>query len=179
VQPDKEELGKIEQFVDEVLWGGLQYKDGDKKFGVRKSLFYYQPDQMPADYYRKDFDWKTWTSWSKEHAETVGRSYNYPHVVAAYWVLYRLARNNQGLVKNHPWDWYLTNAYETSLAMVKFAPEYAVFGQMEGDIFLEVLADLRREALQAQADELEGKMKARADAGKSVFPAAVKCQGFD
>ena len=171
VQPGKEELGKIEQFVDEVLWGGLQYKDGDKKFGVRKSLFYYQPDQMPADYYRKDFDWKTWTSWSKEHAETVGRSYNYPHVVAAYWVLYRLARNNQGLVKNHPWDWYLTNAYETSLAMVKFAPEYAVFGQMEGDIFLEVLADLRREGLQAQADELEGKMKARADRWKvEAFP---------
>jgi len=171
VRPDKEELGKIEQFVDGVLWGGLQYKDGDKKFGVRKSLFYYQPDQMPADYYRKDFDWKTWTSWSKEHAETVGRSYNYPHVVAAYWVMYRLARNNDGLVTNHPWEWYLTNAYETSVAMVKLAPEYAVFGQMEGDIFLEVLADLKREGLKVQADDLEAKMKARADRWKvEAFP---------
>ena len=171
VRPDKEELEKVQQFVDGVLWGGLQYKDGDKKFGVRKSLFYYQPDQMPADYYRTDFDWKSWTSWNKEHAETVGRSYNYPHVVAAYWVLYRLARNNDGLVTNHSWDWYLTNAYETSVAMVKLAPEYAVFGQMEGDIFLNVLADLKREGMKAQADDLEATMKKRADRWKvEAFP---------
>ena len=171
VRPNKEELEKVQQFIDGVLWGGLQYKEGEKKFGVRKSLFYYQPDKMPPDYYRKDFDWKSWTSWNQEHAETVGRSYNYPHVVAANWVLYRLARNNEGLVTNHPWDWYLTNAYETSVAMVKLAPEYAVFGQMEGDIFLEVLADLKREGWKAQADDLEAKMKARADRWKiEAFP---------
>jgi len=40
VQPDKEELEKLQQFVDGVLWGGLQYKDGPHAYGVRKSLFY-------------------------------------------------------------------------------------------------------------------------------------------
>lgn len=168
VQPDKEELLKIQQFVDGVLWGGLQCKEGEKKFGVRKSLFYYQPDQLPAGFYRKDFDWSSWTSWNKEHAERVDRSFNYPHVVAANWVLYRLARNFEGLVTNHSWDWYLTNAYETSVAMVKLAPDYAVFGQMEGDIFLEVLADLRREGMKAQADDLEAKMRGRANRWKEV-----------
>ena len=162
-QPNKEELAKFQQFVDGVLWGGLQYKDGPKKFGVRKSLFYYQPDQMPAGFYRKDFDWTSWTSWNKQHAERVDRSFNYLHVVAADWVLYRLARNYQGLVSNHPWDWYLTNAYETSIAMVKLAPEYAVFGQMDGDIFLQVLADLRREGMKTQADDLEATMRVRAN----------------
>jgi hypothetical protein len=161
--PNKEELGKFQEFVDGVLWGGLQYKDGPQKFGVRKSLFYYQPDQMPADYYRKDLDWTSWTSWNKAHAERVDRSFDYPHVAAAYWVLYRLARNYDGLVGNHPWDWYLTNAYETSIAMVKFAPEYAVFGQMEGDIFLQLVTDLRREGMNAQADDLETKMRVRAN----------------
>ena len=165
-QPNKEELIKFQQFVDGVLWGGLQYKDGPKKFGVRKSLFYYQPDQMPADFYRKDFDWSTWTSWNKAHAERVDRSFNYLHVVAADWVLYRLARNYEGLVTNHPWDWYLTNAYETSIAMVKQAPEYAVFGQMDGDIFLQVMADLRREGMKTQADDLEAKMRVRANRWK-------------
>jgi Family of unknown function (DUF5695) len=164
--PDKDELAKVQQFEDGVLWGGLQYSDGPKKFGVRKSLFYYQPDQMPAGFYRKDFDWTTWTSWNKEHAERVDRSFDYPHVVAADWVLYRLARNYEGLVTDHPWNWYLTNAYETSVAMVKFAPEYAVFGQMEGDIFLQVLADLRREGMNTQADDLEAKMRVRADRWK-------------
>jgi len=165
-EPNKEELDTFQQFVDGVLWGGLQYKDGPKKFGVRKSLFYYQPDQMPPGFYRKDFDWSTWTSWNKAQAERVDRSFDYPHVVAADWVLYRMARNYDGLVANHPWDWYLTNAYETSVAMVKFAPDYAIFGQMEGDIFLQVLADLRREGMSAQADDLEARMRVRANRWK-------------
>ncbi len=164
--PNKDELDKFQQFVDGVLWGGLQYKDGPKKFGVRKSLFYYQPDQMPPNFYRKDFDWSSWTSWNKAHAERVDRSFDYLHVVAADWVLYRLTRNYEGLVTNHPWDWYLTNAYETSVAMVKLAPEYAIFGQMEGDIFLQVLADLRLEGWNAQADDLEAKMRVRANRWK-------------
>ena len=146
-QPKREELAKYEQFIDNVLWGGLQYNEGDKKFGVRKSLFYYQPDQFPAGFYRKDFDWTSWTSWNKAHAERVDRSFNYLHIVAAYWVLYHLARNYNRLVDDHPWNWYLTNAYETSVAMVRFAPEYAIFGQMDGDIFLDVLLDLRREGM--------------------------------
>jgi hypothetical protein len=40
-QPDKEELEKYQQFIDCVLWGGLQYSDGPQRYGVRKSLFYW------------------------------------------------------------------------------------------------------------------------------------------
>ena len=163
VQPDKEELEKLQQFVDGVLWGGLQYKDGPHAYGVRKSLFYYQPDEMPSGYYRSDFDWSTWTSWNKAASERVDRSYDYPHVAAAYWVLYRLARNHEGLVTNHPWDWYLDHAYETSIAMTNFAAELGAFGQMEGDIFLQILLDLKREGRTQQADTLEAKMRARAE----------------
>jgi hypothetical protein len=165
-QPDPGEVAKIEQFVDGVLWGGLQFKDGPHAYGVRKSLFYYQPDQMPADYYRSDLNWKSWTSWNKQASELVNRSFNYPHVAAAYWVLYRLARNDQGLVTNHPWDWYLDHAYETSLAMTNLAPGYAVFGQMEGDIFLKILLDLQREGMKTQADALEAAMRKRAERWK-------------
>jgi hypothetical protein len=167
VRPDKEEIDKLQQFIDDVVWGRLQYKDGEHKFGVRKSLFYYQPDQLPADYYRSDFDWTTWTSWNKEHAERVDRSYDYPHVAALYWVMYRLARNSHGLVTNHPWDWYLNQSYETSVAMTKFAPEYAVFGQMEGTVFLQILTDLKREGLNDKARDLEARMRSRADRWKA------------
>ncbi|MFL6301971.1 MAG: DUF5695 domain-containing protein [Candidatus Sulfotelmatobacter sp.] len=163
VQPDKEELEKLQQFVDGVLWGGLQYKDGPHAYGVRKSLFYYQPDEMPSGYYRSDFDWSTWTSWNKAASERVDRSYDYPHVAAAYWVLYRLARNHEGLVTNHPWDWYLDHAYETSIAMTNFAAELGAFGQMEGDAFLQILLDLKREGRSQQAGTLEAKMRARAE----------------
>lgn len=166
-QPDKQELEKYEKFVDGVLWGGLQYSDGPHKYGVRKSLMYYEPTLLPAGYYRNDLNWKSWTSWNKQHSELVERSFDYPHVVAAYWVLYRLARNNTGLVTNHPWKWYLEQAYETSMAMTRFAEGYAEFGQMEGDVFLEVLQDLKRENLEAEAASLELAMRKRAEHWKA------------
>ncbi|HXF12063.1 MAG TPA: DUF5695 domain-containing protein [Terriglobales bacterium] len=167
VQPNQEEIGKLQQFVDGVLWGGLQYKDGPNRYGVRKSLFYYQPDELPKGFYRSDFDWSSWTSWNKKASEQVDRSYDYPHVAAAYWVLYHLARNHQGLVTNHSWDWYLDHAYQTSIAMTNYAQGLAEFGQMEGDIFLQILADLKLEGMKAQADDLEARMRSRADRWKS------------
>lgn len=165
-QPDKQELDKYQQFVDGVLWGGIQYKDGPEKYGVRKSLFYYQPDELPPNYYRSDLDWRSWTSWNKQASEAVDRSYNYPHVAAAYWALYRLARYHQGLVTDHPWQWNLEHAYETSVAMTNFAGGLAHFGQMEGDIFLKILRDLQGEGMTSQADDLEARMRARADQWK-------------
>jgi len=167
VEPDKEELAKLERFVDEVLWSRLQYEDGPHQYGVRKSLFYYQPDEMPPNFYRSDFDWSTWTSWNKKASEQVDRSYDYPHVAAAYWVFYHLARSTQGLVTNHTWDWYLDHAYQTSMAMTNYAADLAVFGQMEGDIFLQILVDLKREGMKEQADNLEAKMHSRADRWRS------------
>lgn len=163
VEPDKEEINKLQGFVDGVLWGGIQFKDAPKEYGVRKSLFYYQPDELPPNFYRSDLNWTSWTSWNKKASEAVDRSYDYPHVAAAYWALYRLARNHQGLVTNHPWEWYLDHAYQTSIAMTSFAPGYARFGQMEGDIFLEILRDLKREGMNTQTNDLESKMRNRAE----------------
>lgn len=161
-QPDREQVEKLEQFVDGVLWGHLQDKDGAQKFGVRKSLFYYQPDKMPAGYYRADTDWSTWESWDQKASDQVNRSYDYPHVVAAYWVLYRLARDHEGLVTHHDWRWYLTQACETTLAMTRYASELAQFGQMEGSVFVTVLEDLRREGMTDEAARVEAAMRARA-----------------
>ncbi len=166
-QPDEQELKKFESFIDGVLWGGLQYSDGPLKYGVRKSLMYYEPKDFPEGFYRSDLNWKSWTSWNKQASERVDRSFNYPHVVAAYWTMYRLARNNTGLVTNHPWEWYLHHAYETSMAMTKYAEGYAEFGQMEGDVFLELLKDLKRENLTSEATSLEAAMRKRAEHWKS------------
>lgn len=163
VEPDKEEVTKLESFVDQVLWGRIQFSDGPRQFGVRKSIFYYQSDELPPNFYRSDLNWTSWTSWNKKASEAVDRSYDYPHVAAAYWVMYRLARNHSGLVTTHPWNWYLDHAYQTSMAMTKLAPGYARFGQMEGDIFLEILLDLKREGVDQQAADLEAAMHSRAD----------------
>lgn len=171
VQPDREEIANLERFVDDVLWGGIQYDEGELKYGVRKSMFYYEPDEMPEGTYSDSIGYGGWASWSKEHATTVGRSYNYPHVAAAYWVLYRLARNNSELVTNHSWEWYLERAHATVEAMVEHAPHYAQFGQMEGSTFVLILLDLQREGWAAQAQSLEAVMKKRAEHWRSLgFP---------
>ena len=171
-QPRKEEIEKFEQFIDKVLWGGLQYKEGPNKFGVRKSLFYYSPQEVPNYKYDPSLDWTTWTSWKKTDAESIGRGYNYPHVIAAYWSMYRLARNHTGLVTNHLWDWYLDQAYETAKFMFGRQPNgrrrvgYVELGLMEGDIIVAVLEDLKREAWKEKAEVLESLMKERADRWK-------------
>lgn len=168
LQPDTEELEKLRRFFNETLWGGIQYNEGDHKYGVRKSLFYYEPDEMPEGTYSEDINYGTWSAWNRKEAESVVRSYNYPHVAAAHWVFYRLSRDYTGLIPENDWRWYLENACHTAIAMVEQAPYYAQFGQMEGTIFLMILLDLQREGLADLAATLEEVMKSRADLWNSL-----------
>lgn len=167
-QPVADQVSKYQQFVDGVVWGNLQYKDGANAYGVKRTLFYYEPTLLPAGYYDNTVQWTDpttgqlfWGAWSKAHTMMVPRTFNYPHVVSLYWTMYRLARNRTGLVSNHTWDWYLNQAYKTVVAMTTVGNEYLHFGIMEGSVFIELLKDLKREGLTTQANDLEAKMKAR------------------
>ncbi len=162
VEPNPEEIKKMETFVNQTVWGGIQYNSGKLKYGVRKSMFFYSPDSMPAGTYSPDINFKTWAAWNRQGAEITDRSYNYPHVAAAHWVMYRLARNYSGLVTKQNWQWYLENAYHTAMTMMDQAPYYAQFGQMEGTIFLLILEDLKREGYTDLAADLDKTMKGRA-----------------
>ena len=163
VEPNPEEIKKMETFVNQTIWGGIQYNSGKLKYGVRKSMFFYEPDSMPAGTYSNDINFKVWSAWNRKGAEITDRSYNYPHVAAAHWAMYRLARNYNGLVTQQSWKWYLENAYHTAMAMVEQAPYYAVYGQMEGTVFLLILEDLKREGYTDLAADLEKTMKGRAE----------------
>ena len=164
-EPNKAEVEKEEQFVDGVLWGGIQYSDGPKKYTVVNSMFYYDTNEI-SNYYTIKFDPTDWTKWNKSRALTGGRdrprAYNYPHVIAAYWSLYRLARNHPGLVTNHPWDWYLDQAYET-VNNLHNDVGYSDVGLMEGDVLVFLLEDLKREGWTEKANNMEASMKQRAD----------------
>ncbi|MBD1431239.1 hypothetical protein H8B06_00240 [Sphingobacterium sp. DN00404] len=160
--PNPTEIEKIKRFTNETLFNNIQHKEGKDKYGVVKSLFYYEPDAMPQGTYSDTINWNVWSAWPKKEADNIGRSYNYPHVAAAHWVLYRLARNYNNLVSEESWETYLDRAYHTALAMVEKAPHYAQFGQMEGSIFLIILTDLKKEGLKESAEKLEAVMKERA-----------------
>lgn len=186
-QPEKAEVDKLAEFVDRVVWGRLQYADGPLKYGVRKSLFFYDPAALPTYQYQPG-NWTSWTSWNKQAAESVDRAYDYPHVVAAYWTMYRLARNNPGLIApasveardgqaassdpaRRTWQWYLDKAFNTAKYMTGGFAEpggrggvgYVNVGLMNGDIFVMLLEDLKREGWKEQSDYIEAAMKRRAD----------------
>ncbi|MBI1332025.1 MAG: hypothetical protein GC165_04005 [Armatimonadetes bacterium] len=168
-QPTKDEVGKFEDFVDGVLWGNIQFKDGPNKYGVRKSVFFYEPALVPDFKYNPNFNWTSWTSWNKKASEDIGRGYNYPHTVASYWAMYRVARNHPGLATHHDWQWYLNQAYETTMFMTSKDKDgnprvwYVDLGLMEGTIFIDLLKDLKNEGWADQAKQMEARMKARAD----------------
>lgn len=168
IMPDRRQIEKLQTFIDDTLWGGIQYNKGPRKYGVRKSMFYYEPEKMPKGTYSPDVHYGGWMSWSRKEARSVVRSYDYPPVAAAYWVFYRLARNYKGLVTNHSWQWYLNQACRTSEAMARLAPDYAKFGQMEGTVFVEILRDLHREGWTRQAKSFEEVMRKRADIWESL-----------
>lgn len=171
-QPNLQEVGKLESFVNDVLWGNLQFKEGPKAYGVRKSVFYYDPKLVPSFTYDPNRNWTSWTSWSKKATDDIGRGYNYPHVVAAYWAMYRIARNHPDLVKSHPWQWYLEQAYRTTEFLTSRDVNgndrvgYWRLGLMDGDIFVALLEDLKREGKTQEAALIEARMKERADRWK-------------
>jgi len=165
--PNAAEVAKLERLVNQTVLGALQVNQGEHAGAVRKSLFYYDPKEFP-NFYDPKLDWRSWTSWSKKDSEDIGRSYNYPHVAIGHWVLYRLARNNVGLVTQHDWRFYLGWAYRTATAMMRDAPYYAQFGQMEGDVFLDILKDLKAEGMASEAAAMEALMKGRADHWKTL-----------
>ncbi|KAK7946490.1 uncharacterized protein PG986_010811 [Apiospora aurea] len=158
VQPSAEEVAKLESFVDGVLWKTIQTAD----FSVRKSIFYYEPSKIPGYKYNPSFDWSVWWSWNKQASYAIDRAYDYVHVAATYWALYRVARAYPALTRSHTWDFYLNQAYQTIVRSMKSDVGYNRVGLMGETVFGEVLADLKREGQAPKASSLEQSMRTRA-----------------
>lgn len=163
-QPNADEISKLEAFVDGVLFKTIQPVDGT--YDVRKSIFYYG---MPNYTYSSDYDWTTWESWTEDEAYATDRAYDYVHVTATYWALYRAGRAYPGLLSQHPWDWYLNQSYDTVMSAMAqdedgdWVVGYAAVGLMGETVFGELLKDLNRESWSDEASRLENSMRARVE----------------
>ncbi|KAJ5382926.1 hypothetical protein N7517_000837 [Penicillium concentricum] len=163
---DATEVSKLEQFASEVLSRTIQNAD----FTVRKSLFFYEPAQIPGYKYDQSLDWEDWWSWNNDASYATDRAYDYIHVIGAYWALYRAGRDNGSLLKTHTWQWYLSQAYNTTVTC--FATDasggglvgYSRLGLMGETVVGELLSDLKREQWTVEADSVEAAMKLRAGA---------------
>lgn len=157
ILPNEDEIAKLEDFVDGVLWGTIQTED----YAVRKAIFFYDPSEVEYEY-DSSIDWAGWTSWNKEQAYYIDRAYDYVHVAAAYWSLYRVARAYPDIVRN-AWDWYLTQAHETVIRCMGTGVGYQDVGLMGETVFGEILKDLEREGMTAEATAFEAEMQDRAE----------------
>ncbi|OMP87098.1 hypothetical protein BK809_0007184 [Diplodia seriata] len=172
VQPAAAEVAKLETFVADVVWGTLQISTAgaDDQYAVRKSVFFYEPAQVPGYAYDADIAWDTWSAWNKEAAYATDRAYDYVHVAGLYWGLYRAGRAApDALTRNLTASDYLLRAQATVAAMMRtdaagnHLTGYWDLGLMGETVFGHVLEDLRAEGLTEQADELEADMRTRAE----------------
>ncbi|KAB5590615.1 hypothetical protein CTheo_5958 [Ceratobasidium theobromae] len=161
--PVASEVAKLERFVSETVWGDLQYTSGSNKFGVKKSVFFYEPAQVSSYQYSTSINWGVWWSWNKANSDAIDRAYDYVHVTALYWSLYRAARNHPQLSTAKTWQYYLSQALNTVLFATNGRVGYADVGLMGETVFWYLLDDLKREGLSANATALEARMKTRAD----------------
>ncbi|KAG8761979.1 hypothetical protein FRC11_011802 [Ceratobasidium sp. 423] len=161
--PVPAEIAKLERFASETVWGDLQYSSGSNIYGVKKSVFFYEPAQAPNYQYSTSVYWGNWWSWNKANSNALDRAYDYVHVTALYWSLYRAARNYPSLATKKTWQYYISQALNTVLFATNGRVGYADVGLMGETVFLYLLNDLKREGLTANATTLESRMKARAD----------------
>lgn len=162
--PNAAEVAVVDEFIETVLFKTIQQPD----FTVRKSIFYYDPTALPNYKYDQSIDWGVWWSWNKENAYLTDRAYDYVHVAAAYWAMYRAARGYPSIPTKQTWDWYLTPSYNTALYCTStdsrgnFVVGYANEGLMGETVFGKLLLDLQQEGYTTEAEALEAQMKARA-----------------
>ncbi|PQE14001.1 glycoside hydrolase family 43 protein [Rutstroemia sp. NJR-2017a BBW] len=155
--PNAGEVAKLEDFITKTLWGSVQNSD----YSVRKSVFFYEPSAVSYNY-DPAIDWTQWWSWNKANAYATDRAYDYVHVTAAYWSLYRVARYYPDIVKKQTWQWYLNQAYNTVIYVTSKNVPYVDVGMMGETVFGKLLDDLKNEGLTSQATMLEAAMKKRA-----------------
>lgn len=167
--PNPEEVAKLEDMAVNTMWGQIQYNTDRgqyPKYSVRRSLFFYDPEQVP-DFAYEPLGYGGGVSWNKTQSEQVWRSYNYVWVSTLYWSLYRAEKLSPGILKLANASWYLDTAYRTLETCYSTKPDgtplvdYGDVGLMGETVWYELLADLRAEGLQSSYDSIESIMKSR------------------
>ena len=172
--PVGDEVSKLEQFIDQVVWGRLQIDSGNETYAVRKSLFYYEPDLVPGYEYDPYFNWTAWSAWDKEAAYLIDRTYDYVHVSALYWGMYRAGRTQPELLQKRDAQWYLQQAYHTVVFSVSNGTDgqphtgYWQVGLMGEWCWGSILADLYAEGYSVEAKHMEELMLVRQKLWASV-----------
>ncbi|KAF5340490.1 hypothetical protein D9758_014565 [Tetrapyrgos nigripes] len=154
-QPNAAEVTKMEQFFAQTLVGSIQNSDGS----VKKSVYFFQPNLVHNYKYPSNINFAG--TWNQAASFATDRAYDYVHVIAGYWAMYRVARNYPSLVHIQDWHWYINQAVLTVQSMTNGRVGFANDGLMGETVIRLLLDDLKREGLTTNATFVESRMRTR------------------
>jgi len=163
VYPNAMEVARLEDYINQTLWGGLQLNSGNNSYAIRATLFFYDPSAI-------NFTYDTTIDWGLPNAaitNRLDRTFNYPHIALVYWVLYRTARLYPNSTQNS-WEFYLEQTAKTIQYMIPLPNQTALTssadqGLIEESSLSDFLDDLKRENKTELAEDFTLRMLRRAE----------------
>ena len=156
--PSQKPLSRLDEYIKHTLYGvkpdtaaaplkSLQLPEPNN--GIRMTMFYYNQTYFAWNYTESaECEVKAHLNYcwcmTESQANATYRGFNYPHQIAVWYAMYRAARNHPHLQVEHPWEWYLARAANTTIRL-----GYARIGYMDGTVTREVLRSVLEEAEEA------------------------------
>ncbi|HEU5397394.1 MAG TPA: DUF5695 domain-containing protein, partial [Verrucomicrobiae bacterium] len=136
VYPVQAEVSALDYYITNFVWGGLQRTTNETySYGV-----YGVPD---------------WHTLRTNNNLSIGRGYDYPHLIAMYYGMYRVARYHPEIATAWSADTYLQRAWGTAMAMWSYGGSQATqVGLMNEMVISDLLEALVAEGMTSQAASL-------------------------
>jgi len=133
VFPVQSEVSALDYYITNFVWGGLQRTTNETfAYGV-----YGVPD---------------WHQLRQNNTLSLGRGYDYPHIIAMYYGMYQVAKYHPEVTTALSAQEYLIRAWGTAMAMWSYGGVQATrIGLMNEVVIPDLLRDLEAEGLTAQA----------------------------
>lgn len=136
VFPVQSEVTALDYYITNFVWGGLQRTTNETdSYGI-----YGVPD---------------WHQLRTNNNLSIGRGYDYPHIIVMYYEMYRVAKYHPEVTTALTADQYLTRAWGTAMALWSYGGSQATqVGLMNEMIIPNVIAALNTEGMTSQAASL-------------------------
>jgi len=143
VFPVQSEVMALDFYISNFVWGGLQRTTNE----TSSYAIYGVPD---------------WHNLRTNNSLSIGRGYDYPHIIAMYYGMYRVAKYHREVTTVLTATNYLQRAWGTAMAMWSYGGGQATqIGLMNEVVIPSVLSALDAEGMTTQASSLRTKWETK------------------
>ena len=155
VYPVQSEVSALDYYITNFVWGGLQRTTNE----TYSYAIYGVPD---------------WHNLRTNNSLSIGRGYDYPHIIVMYYGMYRVAKYHQEITTALSANEYLQRAWGTAMAMWSYGGGQAThIGLMNELVIPDVIDALQAEGMTSQAAGLrtnwETKVRYYVDGNANLF----------